>query len=80
MNREIIFNGMKGTVMNSDGNYMQFLQQVCNIDTSNYTYIYKLDDGWAGSVLLVKADKSYLFFKCGSGVPIIAGSKRTGTL
>ena len=80
MKQTIEFNGMRGTLMNSDVSYMQFLEQVCNIDTSNYEYIYKLDDGWAGSVLLVKGDRTYLFFKCGSGLPIVAGSKRTGTL
>ena len=78
-NNEIIFNEMRGKLMNANIEYMDFLKKICKIDTNCYEYIYRLDDGWAGSVLLVK-DLSYRCFKCGSGVPIVDGSDKTGVL
>lgn len=76
-NNEIIFNGMSGKLMNNDINYMTFIHEICKIDTKNYEYIYKLNDNCAGSILLVK-DLSYCYYKCGSGFPIINGSRKIG--
>ena len=77
MSDQILFDGMKGKLMNNDTKYIKFVNTICKIDTSKYDYVYSLDDGWAGSLLLVKGD-TYRFFKCGSGVPIINGSEKIG--
>ena len=74
MATQITFNGLKGKLINNDD--YDFLNKVCNINTNDYDHIYKLDDGWAGSYLLIK-HKNYRYIQCGSGRPII--SDKTGT-
>ena len=64
---KIIFNNMNGELIN---NY-EFLQKVCNIDTTKYDYIYFINNGWSGAYLLVK-NNNYRFIECGSGNPIIS--------
>ena len=78
MTTQITFNGLKGKLINNNNNNDEFifLNKVCNIHTDSYDKIYKLDDGWGGSYLLIK-NKNYRYIKCGSGKPII--SDETGT-
>lgn len=66
-NNNIIFNNMNGELIN---NY-DFLQKVCNIDTTKYDYIYKINDNWAGAYLLIK-NNMFRLIECGSGKPIIS--------
>lgn len=64
---KIIFNNMNGELTT---NY-EFLQKVCKINTYNYDKIYKLNNGWVGSYLLIK-NNTYRFIECGSGRPIVS--------
>ena len=74
MSTQITFNGLKGNLINNDD--CIFLNKVCKINTNSYDKIYKLDDGWTGSYLLIN-NKNYRYIQCGSGKPII--SDETGT-
>ncbi len=78
-NNTIMFGNMKGTLMNNDQRYMTFVNKICNIDTSKYDKIYKLDDNWAGQLLLVKGSK-FRWIQCGSGRPLITETEKNGTL
>jgi len=78
-NNKIIFNGMEGTLENKNEQYLIFVDSICGFDVSKYDYIYSLKDNWAGHLLLLKGNTYYLY-KCGSGLPIIPGSERIGTL
>lgn len=66
--KKITFNKMKGILTKTNS----FLHDIADIDTSEYEYIYHLDNGWAGAYLLIKDInfKEYRFLECGSGVPI----------
>lgn len=82
-NDKIIFNGMNGKLNNSK-EYREFIKEgfrieKYNIDIDQYEYIYKLDNGWAGTLLLVKGNK-YRTFTCGSGRPLITESEENGIL
>lgn len=70
----IVFKNMKGSLATEkDKNFLRVLGK---INTDDYDYIYSLDDGWAGSYLLIK-NNNYRLLKCGSGLPIIGDT--TGT-
>lgn len=81
--KRIIISPTKVTMGNLTGNILTkkddltFLQRICNIDTSQYDFIYKLNDNWAGGYFLRSGD-NYRIIMCGSGVPIV--SDRSGTL
>ena len=70
---------MKGILVNNDVKHMNFINNICDIDTNNYDKIYRLDDNWVGSLLFIKGNK-YRFIQCGSGVPIIMSTERIGVL
>ena len=65
--------------MNDNKNYIEFVNKACKIDHTNYDSIYRLDDGWAGTLLLVKGN-NYCKIKCGSGRPLITESEENGIL
>jgi hypothetical protein len=67
---------MKGYIMTKNDD-LSFLQKICKIDTSQYEFIYKLDDGWTGGYFFLSGNK-YRIIKCGSGVPIV--SDKSGVL
>ena len=76
---KIIFNKMKGQLMNDNTDFMLFVNKICRIDTKNYEYIYQLSNNWTGCLLLIK-DNKYRFFECGSGLPLILSSEQNGEL
>ena len=69
-NNQILFDGMEGQLMNNNSEYLEFINRIYHIDSSQYDFIYRLYNNWAGCILLVK-DNQYRYITCGSGRPIV---------
>lgn len=73
----IVFENYKGFLHKTDIPFVEkkFIEEKWNINISDYDCVYKLHGGWAGGWLFINGNE-YVFFTCGSGIPII--EKRTG--
>ena len=80
-NNKIIFDNKNGILMNYNPRYIDFINKnnICEIDTSSYDYIYKIYDKWCGYLLLIK-DNKFRYIQCGSRIPFLLETEKNGIL
>lgn len=66
---------MRGKLVNDDEKFINFINQICRIDTTKYEKIYSLKNNHAGCILFIKG-KNYYFVCLGSGKPVMSEEMR----